>query len=194
MGRGAQQQTIRMTDQQLASQNAMNQQLYGQGSSLANTAATGYQNLLANPGYTPQQQSAINSQSMGALASAFGALANSAANRVARTRNSAGYGDLLDALAREQGRQTSSVAQQNQLAFANQSRQDQLTALQGLSGLYGVDTSLLGRTLGIPAQLLNTRANLANAPGFGSTFAQALGGTLGGGLAGLGIRYAASRF
>jgi hypothetical protein len=179
MGRGAQTQTMQMTDQQLANQNAMNQALYNQGQSLSNTAAGGYQNLLANPGYTPSQQSAINNQSLGALSSAFGALAQSAANRMARTRNSAGYGDLLDELAREQGRQTASVAQQNQFGFANQAKQDQLRALQGLSGLYGVDTSLLGRSLGIPGQLLNTRTQLANAPGFGTAFTQSLGRTLG---------------
>ncbi|PYU18820.1 MAG: hypothetical protein DMG32_25590 [Acidobacteria bacterium] len=113
MGRGAQTQTTQMTDQQLANQNAMNRALHNQGQSLSNTSAGGYQSLLANPGYTPAQQSAITNQSMGALASAFGALAQSAANRLARTRNSAGYGDLLDELAREQGRQTASVAQQS---------------------------------------------------------------------------------
>jgi hypothetical protein len=178
---------MQMTDQQLASQNAMNQALYNQGQSLSGAAAGGYQSLLANPGYTPAQQSAINNESLGALSSAFGELAQSAANRTARTRNSAGYGSLLDELAREQGRQTASVAQQNQFGFANQAKQDQLAGLHGLSGLYGVNTSLLGRTLGIPGQLLGTRAQLANAPGFGSTFAQALGSVLGGGLAGLGI-------
>ncbi|HZP33931.1 MAG TPA: hypothetical protein VFB23_11285 [Candidatus Acidoferrales bacterium] len=180
MGRGAQSQTMQMTDQQLARQNAMNQALYNQGQSLSGTAAGGYQSLLANPGYTAAQQSAINNQSLGALSSAFGALAQSAANRLARTRNSAGYGDLVDELARQQGRQTASVAQQNQFGFANQARQDQLTALQGLAGLYGVNTSLLGRTLGIPGQLLGTQANLANAPGFGTAFTQSLGRTLGG--------------
>ena len=180
MGRGAQSQTLRMTDQQLANQNALNQSLYNQVQALSNTTAGGYRSLLANPGYTPAQQSAINNQSLGALSSAFGALAQSAANRMARTRNSAGYGDLADELAREQGRQTASVAQQNQFGFANQARQDQLTALQGLAGLYGVNTSLLGRTLGIPGQLLGTQANLANAPGFGTAFTQSLGRTLGG--------------
>jgi hypothetical protein len=47
-----------------------------------------------------------------------------------------------------------------------------------------VNTSLLGRTLGIPGQLLGTRTQLANAPGFGTSFAQALGGGLGGLLGG----------
>jgi hypothetical protein len=148
-----------MTDQQLAQQNAINQELYQQNESLGNQAAAGYQNLLANPGYTPDQQSAIRNQSMGALASAFAALAQSAANRTARTRNSAGYGDMLDELAREQGRQSSSLAQQNELAFADRSRNDQLAALQGLSGLYGVDSSVLARAMGIPADLLNVRQN-----------------------------------
>ncbi len=157
----------------------MNQQLYGQNQSLQNTATSGYQNLLANPGYTQPQQSAITNQSMGALASTFAALASSAANRVARTNNSAGYGDMLDALSRQQGQQTSNLAQQNQLAFANQSKQDQLTALQGLSGLYGVNSSLLGRTLGIPSELLNVSANVAKTPGFGSSFLDSLGGSLG---------------
>jgi hypothetical protein len=179
VGRGAQQQTMQLTNQQLASQNTMNQQLFSQGQSLQNTAAAGYQNLLANPGYTQAQQAAITGQSMGALASSFAALAASAANRLARTNNSAGYGDMLDALAQQRGQQTASLAQQNQLAFANQSKQDQLTALQGLSGLYGVNASLLGRTLGIPAQLLNVDASVAKTPSFGTSFLNSLGSSLG---------------
>ena len=182
MGRGAQNAVMSQTNQQLSAQNAMNQQLYNQGQSLMNTAATGYQNLLANPGYTQAQQAAITNQSMGALGSTFAALAQSAANRLARTNNSAGYGDLLDALARQQGQQSASLAQQNQIAFANQSKQDQLTALQGLSGLYGVDSSLLGRALGIPGQLLGVNAGLAKTPGLGSSFLTSLGGSLGSSL------------
>src|SRR3984957_18610010 len=109
MGRGATQQTMDLTNQQLATQNAMNTALYGQNTSLEDTVAGGYQNLLANPGYTQAQQTAITGQSMGALASTFAALAASAANHVARTNNSAGYGDLLDSLARQQGQQTASL-------------------------------------------------------------------------------------
>jgi hypothetical protein len=178
MGRGAQ-QTMQLTNQQLASQNAVNQELLGQGQTLENTAATGYQNLLANPGYTQTQQTAITGQSMGALASTFAALASSAANHAARTNNAAGYGDVLDSLARQQGQQASSLAQQNQLAFANQSKQDQLTALQGLSGLYGTNSSLLGKALGVPGQLLGVDASVARTPSFGSSFLNSLGGALG---------------
>lgn len=180
MRRGAMQAVTDQTNAQLASQNAMNQSLYNQSQSLVNSAGGGYQNLLNNPGYTPAQQSAITNQSMGALASTFASLASSAANRVAATNNSAGYGDMLDNLARQQGQQTANLAQQNQLSFANQSKQDQLTALQGLGSLYGVDTNLLGKTLGIPAQLLNVNAGLARTPSFGTSFLNSLGSTLGG--------------
>src|SRR5437868_9282243 len=103
MGRGAQQQILQMTRQQLDAQNSMDQQLYGQGENLQNSLAAGYQNIIANPGYSAAQQSAVTNQSMGSLASTFAALASSAANRLARTNNSAGYGDLLGALARQKG-------------------------------------------------------------------------------------------
>ena len=156
MGRGAQAQTQQTIDQQLAQQNAMNQQLYSSGQAYGSQAAAGYQNLLANPGYTSAQQSAITNLSQSALSSSFDALAQNAANRAARTRNSAGYGDLLDSLARTQGQQSANLAQQNQIAFANASKSDTLSALSGLSGLYGTDTNLLGRALGIPAQLIGS--------------------------------------
>ena len=59
MGRGAQAQTQQMIDQQLSQQNAMNQQIYSSDQALGSQAAAGYQNMLANPGYTAAEQSAI---------------------------------------------------------------------------------------------------------------------------------------
>lgn len=163
MGRGAQAQTQQLIDQQLARQNAVNQQLYGSSQAFGSQAAGGYQNLLANPGYTAPEKSAITNLSQSALSSALNALAQNAANRVARTRNSAGYGELIDSLAHTQGQDQANLAQQNQIAFANAARGDTLSALSGLSGLYGTDASLLGRALGIPAQLLDASArNAAN--------------------------------
>jgi len=166
MGRGAQAQTQQMIDQQLSQQNSQNQQVYGSSQALGSQAAGGYQNLLANPGYSSAQQSAIGNLSQSALSSSFNALAQNAANRSARTRNSAGYGELIDSLARTQGQDQANLAQQNQLAFANASRSDTRAALAGLSGLYGTDTGLLGRALGIPAQLLDARARNAASSGF----------------------------
>ena len=101
-------------------------------------------------------------------------------NRMARTRNSAGFGELADELARQQGEQEANLAQQNQLNFSDTAYRRQMAALQGLSGLYGVDTNLLGRTLGIPADLLNTRATASKQNGFFSSLGSSLGGTLGG--------------
>jgi predicted alpha/beta hydrolase len=154
MARGAEQQTINATNAQLAQQNATNQQLLNQNTSLFNQITPAYQNLLANPGYTSAQQAAILGQSMGALGSTFNALQNNAANRAARTNNAAGYNDLLDQLARQYGTSSANVAQQAQVAFANKAQSDQLAALQGLSGIYGTDSSLLGRAMGIPSDLL----------------------------------------
>ena len=170
MGRGAQAQTRQMIDQQLAQQNAFNQQLSSSGQALGGQAATGYQNMLANPGYTGAEKSAITNLSQSALSSAFNALAQNAASRAARTRNSAGYGSLMDDLARQQGQQQANLAQQNQIAFGNAARSDTFSALAGLSGLYGTDTSLLGRTLGIPSQLLDARARASQGGGFNFGF------------------------
>ncbi len=179
MGRGAQGQTRQLTDQQLNQTNAINQQLYGQQQSLANTLLPQYQSMLSNPGYSAADKAAITGQSQGALSSAYDSLQQSAANRVARTGNSAGFADLTDELARQKGIASAGVAQQNQLDFSNTAYQRQLAALQGISGLYGMDTSLLGRTLGIPADLLNTRANASRSTGFFSSLGNSLGSTLG---------------
>jgi hypothetical protein len=68
-----------MIDQQLAQQNAMDQQMYSSSDSLGSQAASGYQNLIANPGYTDAQKSAITNLSHSALSSSFDALAQNAA-------------------------------------------------------------------------------------------------------------------
>ena len=168
-----------MTDQQLAQTNALNQQLLGQQQSLGSQVGAQYQSILNNPGYSTAQQSAITGQSQGALASAFDSLQQSAANQAARTGNSAGFSELTDDLARQKAVQEANLAQQNQLNFSNTAYQRQMAALQGLSGLYGVDTNLLGRTLGIPSQLLSVRENASRPTGFFSTLGSSLGGTLG---------------
>src|SRR6266446_6233457 len=114
-----------LTDQQLASINALNQQLLGNQQQLGNSLAPQFQSIANNPGLSAADKAAVTSQSQGALGSAF-------------------------------------------------------DALQGLSGLFGVDTNLLGRTLGIPSELLNARANASRPSGFFSSLGSSLGGTLGG--------------
>ena len=179
MGRGAQAQTMQLTNQQLANTNALNQQFLGQQQQLSNTLVPQYQSILNNPGLSPADQAAVTNQSQGSIASAFDSLQQAANNRVARTGNSAGFSELTDELARQKGIAEAGQAQQNQLAFTNTAFQRQMSALQGLSGLYGVDSNLLGRTLGIPAELLNVRANASRPSGFFSSLGSTLGGTLG---------------
>ena len=50
------------------------------------------QSLLTSTGYTPQQQSDITQQSLGAANTAYDALRESAANHAAATNDTAGYG------------------------------------------------------------------------------------------------------
>ncbi len=153
-------QTAQDTDQERASIDATNAQLLAQQAGVGNTAISGFQNMLANPGFTQAQQAAITGATQGSLGSAFDALSQRAANRVARTNNSAGFSDTLDQLARSQGQQQAGAAQRNQIAFANNAQQQQSQALSGLSGLFGIDANMLSRTLGIPAQLLDARAKV----------------------------------
>jgi len=159
MGRGAQGQTQSLTDQQLNQTNALNQQLLGAAAISGESVDAAIQSILNNPGFSAADKAAITGQSQGALASAFDSLQQSATNRAARTGNSAGFSELTDDLARQKGVAEGNLAQQNQLNFSNTAFQRQMAALQGLSGLFGMDSNLLGRTLGIPAELLNVRAN-----------------------------------
>ena len=169
-----------LTDQQLANVNAQNQQFLNQQQQLGSNISSQYQSILNNPGLSPAQKAAVTAQSQGSIASAFDSLQQSAANRVAATNNSAGFSELTDELARQKGIAEGNQAQQNQLAFANTAYQRQMSALQGLSGLYGVDSNLLGRTLGIPAQLLNVSANASRpSPGFFTSLGSGFGSTLG---------------
>jgi hypothetical protein len=168
-----------MTDQQLASINALNQQFLGQQQQVGSNLSSQFQSIANNPGLSPADKAAVTSQSQGSIASAFDSLQQSAANRVARTNNSAGFSELTDDLARQKGIAEGNQAQQNQLAFSNTSFQRQMAALQGLSGLYGVDSNLLGRTLGIPSQLLSVRANASKPSGFFSSLGNTAGSTLG---------------
>ena len=174
----AQDYTRQLTDQQLANLNALNQQFFGQQQQVGNLLLPQYQSILNNPGLSPADKAAVTGQSQGALASAFDALQQSAQNRLARTRNSAGFSELTDELARQKGIAEGNQVQQNQLAFTNTAFQRQMAALQGLSGLFGIDTNLLGRTLGIPAELLNVRNNASRPSGFFSALGSGLGSTL----------------
>ncbi len=166
MGRGAEKATRQAADDERARQDALNQQLLAEREQARSNLYPQFQNILANPGYSDAEKTAITGQGLGALGSAFDALQNRAENRLARTGNSAGYGELLDEFGRERGREESDLARQNQIDFANEAFRQRMGALQGLGSLYGVDTGLLGRGLAIPAELLKVRANASRDTGF----------------------------
>ncbi|HXZ20228.1 MAG TPA: hypothetical protein VEG63_09780 [Candidatus Acidoferrales bacterium] len=148
-------------DQETALQQQINQQLLSETQGLGSTLLPQYEQLLTQ-GYTPQEQAAITGQSQGAINSAFDALRQNAADRLAQTNNSAGYSALLDDLGRAQAQQSASTAQQNQIQFAQQQQQNMLRGLQGIASLYGVDTGLLASGLGDVGQLLSTRAGISS--------------------------------
>ena len=181
MSRAAQQTTRNLTDQQLALQNQLLSQSNQQGQQDRSLMMPTIQSLLTSPGFTPQQQSDITQQSLGAANTAFDALRQRAANRVAATNNSAGFGDLMSQLGREQAQTDASQTQQNQIAFANRQLQTQLAGLNALGQTYGIDTNLLGKAMGVPAELLSVRqrASGSSGSGMGSLFG------LGAGLASL---------
>jgi hypothetical protein len=172
MSRGAEKSTRQLTDQELTQQNQLISQANQQGSQDRSLLMPTITSLLNNQGYTPQQQSAITQQSLGAANTAFDALRERAANRMATTNNSAGFSDLTAQLGREQAQTDASQAQQNQIAFANQQVKEQLAGLNTLGQTYGIDTNLLGKAMGVPAELLSVRQ-------------RASAGSSGGGLGGL---------
>lgn len=165
MSRGAQRSTRALTDQQLAQQNQLISQSDQQGQQDRSLMMPTINSLLNSPGFTPQQQSDITQQSMGAANMAFDALRERAANRQAATNNSAGYSDLVSQLGREQAQTDASQAQQNQIQFANRQRQDQLEGLNALGQTYGIDTNLLGKAMGIPSELLSVRQRASGPSG-----------------------------
>src|SRR5260370_10686370 len=100
MGRGAQANTRQMTDEERATIDALNQQFLGQQQQVGNMLLPQYQSILNNPGLGAADKAAVTGQSQGSLASAFDSLQQSAQNRLARTRNSAAFGELSDELSR----------------------------------------------------------------------------------------------
>lgn len=157
MARGVSQQAQNDATQITAQNNALNEQNQQQLQQLQ----TGYGNILANPGYTPGQQSAITNATMGGLGGTFDNLSNQIKTTAARTGNEAGVTGGLDKLAMTHGADAATLAAKNQAGFAQDAQSQQMEALKGLSSIYGMDVDELAKQLGIPANYLNT-ANAAS--------------------------------
>lgn len=90
MSRGAERTTRQLTDQQLAQQNQLISQSNQEGGQDRSLLLPTIQSLLSSTGYTPQQQSDITQQSLGAANTAYDALRESAANHAAATNDRGG--------------------------------------------------------------------------------------------------------
>lgn len=175
--RGGEKTKQRLVQSQLQQQNALNQQLLGQQQQLQGQLLPQFQAIAASPGYTPEEKAARVTAAMGPLGARFDAAREAAANRVARTRNEAGYGELEDELAREQGRQAGELGAELESTAADKAHQERLQALGDIAGLYGVDTNLLSRAMGLPAQLIGEYP--VSRGGFLSSLGAGFGGGLG---------------
>lgn len=129
-----------------------------QRNSLFSTLEPGYKGML-DSGYSPEEQSAIEQGSLGTVGGTFDSARDRLANHLARTRNAAGYGSTMSELTREEGRQKGAVTQSNKIAFADEKQRRKMAGLQGLAGLYGIDTSFLSNVLGQATGIQAIREN-----------------------------------
>lgn len=93
---------------------------------------------MANGG-TAADNNALEQSVLTPLRGAFNTARTAGASHVAQTGNSAGFGSMLGETAREEGRQSSQAG----FDIANEKFQRKMAGLQGLAGLYGIDTSFL---------------------------------------------------
>lgn len=152
------------------------------------TLFPGYSSLL-DSGYSPEEKSAINQSTLGAINTSYGSASDAAARRMARTGNAAGFGSFLGAAARGRARDLASQNLQNQKDFADEKLRRKMIGLQGIASLYGVDTSFLNSLNSGQNQLVGLGTNVYGTvkghPGFGDSFMSSFGGNLGGGLGSL---------
>jgi hypothetical protein len=185
MGRGGNQQQVQNSGNTLLNSEQQNTTTnQGNAQAAQSFLMPAYQNLYANPGYTPDQKSAITSATEGGTGAAFGAAAQEATNRAGRTNNSAGLTSTMDALARTRMQTAAEQTAQNETGFANAARGDQARALTGINSLYGTATGATNAGFGAQNSTLGTLSNNAanqKKGGFWNSFMDTLGTSLGGG-------------
>lgn len=183
MGRGGNQQQVQNSGNNLLTAEGQNTTTnQGNAAAAQNFLMPAYQNMYSNPGYTTDQKSAITNATEGGTGAAFGAAAQEATNRAARTNNSAGLTSNMDTLARDRMKTAAEQTATNETNFANASRGDQRTALSGVNSLYGTATGATNAGFNEQNATLGTlSSNAANQKkgGFWNNFMDSLGHTLG---------------
>lgn len=127
---------------QYGTNQSLQKKTLGQRSSEFGTLMPQYQSLL-NSGYSPAEKSGIEQGTLGAIQGAYGGATEAGARRLARTGNSAGYSSFLGSTARAKSRDMAQQELDNQKLFADESLRRKMMGLQGISQLYGIDTSFL---------------------------------------------------
>jgi hypothetical protein len=158
MGRGSDSQK-NLAQQQLDMQNkwiTSQQQTQAEGRALILPKA---QELMKSTGYDDATKSAMTGNAMEATDAAYGAADQQMGNRVARTRNNAGFFFANSAdLATKRAQQKSDTARALPQLFADEQQRRQMSGLQALASTYGIDTNLLASIAGLPNASLNNRA------------------------------------
>lgn len=136
--RSAQQQASNAYNTASASAN----QYQGAGNQVASSLIPGLEREANNPvGFTPEEMNNQLVASEQGAGGATGAIAGDAALRMARTRNSSGYSNLLDEAARTKTRQLSENALNIQDESAKLGQEKQMAAQKELGGIYGTDVN-----------------------------------------------------
>ena len=173
MARGAQKTAENNANTGYQNAQTYNTQLENQNQEQNNYLQTQYQNILANPGYTPAQQAALTLNSTGSESAAFGSAADQAARTAAKTGNSANLASQQDHLAQEKAQTMASTNAANQVTIANDAQQQQ-QALQGLNSMYGTNTNLLAKSLGVPPEYLSAYNQAMDKPSATQSILQSL--------------------
>lgn len=164
MGRGSSEQR-KLAQQQLEIQNQWIQQQREEKAQARSRLIPEAEKLLGDQGYSPEEQSGILQSAMEPIGTVFDTARAGAERRQARTRNTAGYGEMVSEMSRQEAREKARAARETTTQFADEKQRRRLAGLQYLGNIYGVDTNLLQSTAGLPIGSLGQHAQ-GIAPGF----------------------------
>lgn len=130
----------------------------------------GANNLVNSQGYDPNTLAAITNAGIGGVNSAFGSAAGQVNRNAARTKNTAGVGGQLDALAMDKGRAGGAEAGDIAIQNANFKNQQRTQGLNLLNSEYGVSS-------GQQAPLISAQTDAS--PGWAQTLTGVIGAVRG---------------
>lgn len=100
-------------------------------------AQAGYSGLMNSQGYSPQEQSAIQTTGNDTLRAGYAGLRDQYSRQAARTGNTAGYFGGMAAAGQGQARDLAAGARQNTVDFANEKERRQEEGIKGEASLFG---------------------------------------------------------